>query len=76
VQVKVPSWVIEMIKVQGLPFLMMMGALWYMYTDLQGVKKEVTDCNRSLIELYKEDNNMMKEVISENTIVLREICNE
>lgn len=71
--------IFDEVKRQGLPFMMLLGGLYYLYTlnqanatQITGLQTEIKACNDQLIEYYKNDKAELTDVLNKNTKVLEE----
>lgn len=66
--------VIESIKKQGLPFLLLLAAIFYMNTQISNLQQQIIDsqkksdaCRQEIINMYKEERKEMIDAINKNT---------
>lgn len=67
---KAISWILEMLKKQGINFLLLALAVWYLNTKLEKVEDENKQCNSKVIEMYETILVANQKVIEKNTSVL------
>lgn len=74
------SWTLfmEEAKRQGLPFLLLMGGLYYLFTlnqkteiKITAAHKEIQACQKELLEYYRADHQELTHAIQDNTQALR-----
>jgi hypothetical protein len=67
------TFLADILKKQGPSFFILTCVVWFFYNEVQSVKKEFTDCNNTLIELYSKQSLENREVIIKNTQVIEDI---
>ena len=79
IKANIAKAIFEEVKRQGLPFMMLLGGLYYLYTlnqanskQITGLQSEVKACNEQLIEYYKTDKAKLTDVLTKNTKVLED----
>jgi hypothetical protein len=63
----------EALKKQGLSFLILGGVVFYFYGELKEVRREVKNCQATIVEIYQIKNDELKDVIIRNTEALNKI---
>ncbi len=64
---------LDMIRKQGLSFLLLAAAVFFFYKDNSDLRKRIDDCNNNTITYFNEERSLFYEVIGENTATLKEI---
>lgn len=59
--------IVSIAKQQGLSFVLLIAAVWWMNAKNEQLDKKVDSCNQMTIEMYKEQNEDLKEVVQLNT---------
>lgn len=67
---KTPAWILEILKKQGVNFLLLALAVWWLNTKLEKVEDEYKQCNSKVIEMYETILIANQKVIERNTTVL------
>jgi hypothetical protein len=63
----------EILKKQGVSFLLLGIAVWYFYLENNDLRSEVKSIQADVIKSYQNDNAEMRKVIERNTIVMEAI---
>lgn len=70
------SIVLEQLRTQGLSFILLGIAVWFLYGQNQKLSIQVKGCNETIIEMYRQDRKEMLTIINQNTQVLKELKSE
>lgn len=62
-------WILDLLKKQGLSFVLLGVAVWYFYGEVKHLQDKADLCQNSVIELYQK-------VIMENTDLLKRVEKE
>jgi hypothetical protein len=63
----------EILKRQGISFLLLGIAVWYFYTENKELRGELKDLQSDVIRNYQNDNAKMREAIDRNTFVIQSL---
>jgi len=63
------AWLLEMLKKQGLSFVLLGAAVWYFYGEVQRLENKADICQDNIIDLYQN-------VILQNTEVMKQVNQE
>lgn len=66
----------EILKKQGLSFLLLGIAVWYFYTENKELRNEVRTLQSDVISKYQMDNVEMRKAIDRNTFVIETLINK
>jgi hypothetical protein len=67
------KYLIEVIKKQGISFIILSCIVYYFYVEMQELKAEFNACNQNLMQLYSSHSTQMQEVIIRNTQAFEKI---
>jgi hypothetical protein len=60
------AWLLELLKKQGLSFVLLAFAIWYFYGEVQRLEQKSDQCHGRIIEVYQgvllENVDLMKQV--------------
>lgn len=73
---KTLSYLFEVGKKHGLPFVMLLVAIWYVNQKSQKFEEKIFDCHDQMIQIYQENQDKLIKVIETNTSALEEIRKE
>lgn len=65
--------IFEVLKRQGVSFLLLGIAVWYFYTENKELRGQIHDLQVDTIRNYQTDNAQMRQVIERNTFVIESI---
>ena len=54
---------IEMLRKQGLPFLMLAAAVWYFHAETQKMEAKISSCNSKLVQIYQAQHEEFIELL-------------
>ena len=66
--VKLQLW--QLVKRQGLPFIILLMAVWYIRNDNEILRAELRKSQEEIKAYYKSDNQQMLKVIERNNEVI------
>jgi ABC-type cobalamin transport system ATPase subunit len=61
------GFVLQQLQQQGLSFLLLGFAVWYLNGRVNFAENRYLDCQNDLIEIYRTETAITREIISKNT---------
>ena len=61
----IQSAILKEVARQGLPFLLLCGGIYFLYTEVKNIQLEVKECNNSIMEYYQNDHKEALKVLKE-----------
>lgn len=66
-------WILNTLRDKGIEFLLLGIAVWWLQQENVTIRKEINQCQQEKIELFKQENEALREVITECTIAITEL---
>lgn len=67
------TWFFDELKKQGFSIVLMGFALWFVISENKDIRSEIKDCNAEIVEIYRRDHILMREIILNNTEAVQEL---
>lgn len=64
------GFITSAIKRQGMSFVLMLVAVFFLHKQNESVRKEILSCEKEKVELLKEQNKSLETVIAANTVAI------